>query len=748
MAGDFDLSSNSSSNSSSPFRSPAASTSSSRSVITKKVKTQIRYRSYSARYKRKRVQKELNSQIDIQTKCGTAPPIPHLSSESDELSSDDDFYSCVDVESSASFQDFYDSGRLSDFTPDSSDTDDVDFDDEDFLVRNILLRHYEDGSGKQEIFDDNDVGNDERPTFRQLFSVWVTIWGICQNAVDDLLSLFRSQSWGLDLPKTCRSLLKTPRSVNVKDIPPGKYHHFGILNGIIRILNLISESDIPFEIFIFVNVDGLPIAKSSGSQLWPILAMISNIHFRQVFCVGLFHGSEKPHFSCEYLADFISEALNLCNNGFTYKDRPHILKIDGFICDAPARSFILGVKSHSGYFGCTRCIQQGEYLGRVVFLERDSPARTDQSFRNRQHEDHHVGDSILERLDIDMVKDIPLDPMHLVKLGVSRKLLLTWIRGPLQHRLLKSQVLVLSSRLEDLRDYVPKEYPRKTRSLKFVDRMKATEHGFVHSCVGPVIFMDILPPRVFNNFLVFHVAITILSYQEFCHTQNDYARDLLKFFVEEAEEIYGSEFLSYNVHSLIHLPDDVLRYGSLPNFSAFPFENYMQTLKKLIRKSDKPLQQIAKRLVELGNFDFSKNKKEVSVHNRVFRFEHDKGPLLPGLRFRSIIQYRELRVGPWHLTCKIPNSCIYLKVMTVFCIENIIKTENNSLFIGRRFNQTSDLYSYPIRFSCYHIYSVSLLSDRLEALPIDLFQVKAVQLPIPSRNGSFAVFPLHFENHH
>ncbi len=44
------------------------------------------------------------------------------------------------------------------------------------------------------------------------------------------------------------------------------------------------------------------------------------------------------------------------------------------------------------------------------------------------------------------------------------------------------------------------------------------------------------------------------------------------------------------------------------------------------------------------------------------------------------------------------------------------------------------------------IYSVSLLSDRLEAWPLDLFQVKAVQLPILSRNGSFTVFPLHFEN--
>ena len=84
--------------------------------------------------------------------------------------------------------------------------------------------------------------------------------------------------------------------------------------------------------------------------------------------------------------------------------------------------------------------------------------------------------------------------------------------------------------------------------------MKATEHGLFHSCVGPVDLFDILPPRLYNNFLVFHVAITILSSDEFCYSQNQYAHQILLFLLKEAEEIYGPEFLSYNVHSLIHLP--------------------------------------------------------------------------------------------------------------------------------------------------------------------------------------------------
>ena len=56
--------------------------------------------------------------------------------------------------------------------------------------------------------------------------------------------------------------------------------------------------------------------------------------------------------------------------------------------------------------------------------------------------------------------------------------------------------------------------------------------------------------------------------------------------------------ISHNIHGLMHLCDDYTLFGLLDNVSAFPFENYMESLKKMLKIPDKPLQQIIKRYKE------------------------------------------------------------------------------------------------------------------------------------------------------
>ena len=109
--------------------------------------------------------------------------------------------------------------------------------------------------------------------------------------------------------------------------------------------------------------------------------------------------------------------------------------------------------------------------------------------------------------------------------------------------------------------------------MDFVARMKATEFALFVSMVGVVVLRRNVSKRIYNNFLMLHVAIRVLSSEDFCYTGNEYARKLLIEFVPNCEDIYGPEFISSNEHCLIHLSSDLVRFGPLHKFSAFPFEN-------------------------------------------------------------------------------------------------------------------------------------------------------------------------------
>lgn len=75
---------------------------------------------------------------------------------------------------------------------------------------------------------------------------------------------------------------------------------------------------------------------------------------------------------------------------------------------------VAGVKSHSSTnYGCARYTGFGKTIGTL---------RTDTSFREKHQEMHHNYRFILEDLEyLNMVSDLPLDPMHLFTLVSSKR---------------------------------------------------------------------------------------------------------------------------------------------------------------------------------------------------------------------------------------------------------------------------------------------------------------------------------------
>lgn len=199
-----------------------------------------------------------------------------------------------------------------------------------------------------------------------------------------------------------------------------------------------------------------------------------------------------------------------------------------------------------------------------------------------------------------------------------------------------------------------------------------------------------------KNFLLLHAAIFILIHDI---SKVDVAEDLLKMFVSRSIQLYGQEFCTYNVHNLLHIADDVRKFGPLDNFSCFPFESFLGKIKKHVRSGAKPLQQVVRRICEVEAIEHVPEINDKSI----FKYSHINGPLIPGNA--ECIQYQQL-VTP-SFTLKINNmsdSCCSID-NPICLVQNFIEY--------KKFKHKRNAYDYPINFEMLNITTVSDLSSKL-----------------------------------
>ena len=377
----------------------------------------------------------------------------------------------------------------------------------------------------------------------------------------------------------------------------GDYTYFGLAKGIETalspdVLAMVRTIELSF------NIDGLPVYKSTNMSLWPIQCSIANVPQTKPFVVALYSGCQKPT-NLDFLKDFVSELKNVMSNGIRIRDGPLIpVMVRCIICDAPAKALVKGTIQFNGYYGCDFCNRRGKYDGRMLFLEMGEP-RTDGTFRNKANEEHHKRDSPFLELEIDMIRQFPIDPMHCIDLGVIKRLLILWKEGPIPLRLSAGQIALISSYNHSLREFIPCDFNRKPRSLAELKMWKATEFRLFLLYIGPIVLKYVLPKEKYVHFLCLSVAVRILYCKKYLSSRKSYAHELLKSFVDGAKILYTEKFVTYNVHCLTHMADIAEMYGSLQNCTAYPFENNMSKIKRIIRGPTKPLVQVARRLAEM-----------------------------------------------------------------------------------------------------------------------------------------------------
>ena len=338
--------------------------------------------------------------------------------------------------------------------------------------------------------DDNNINdiqvNDQQQLCREL-AACATRNRWSRASVNEMLGILRNH--GLNLPKDARTLLKTPISVPSQGKCGGDYAYFGISNGIKSVLNEKNSTNELLELSI--NIDGVPLFHSSSEQLWPILGSFKN---SDIFIIALFYGKHKPDNVEEYLYDFIQEWNELAVDGIFYQDRHYNLTIRYFLCDAPARSFLKCIINHTGYSSCERCCIHGTYEGRIVFNEEiEYTLREDAAFRLTNYVDHQRGQlsPLANITKINLISTFVLDYMHLVCLGVVRRILNYLKKGPVG-KISALQLREISNRLIMLNAKMPSEFARQPRRLQKIDRSKATEFRQFLLYTGPVVSKGIV----------------------------------------------------------------------------------------------------------------------------------------------------------------------------------------------------------------------------------------------------------------
>lgn len=569
---------------------------------------------------------------------------------------------------------------------------------------------------------------------KRMLTEWAVITKVPLIHINMLLAILKPHF--PNLPNDARTLLRTPTSYQITPMSNGHYYHFGLRDGVKTRLRINEKIQDYEQLSIQINIDGLPLYKSTSDQFWPILAKIQEDEQNQPFLVGLWIGRSKPSDCNEYLDSFVQEFRAILADGLQYKEKLYNIAICNFVCDTPAKAFVKKIKSHNAYHGCQQCTTEGVYnLNRMTFPDVDADLRTDEDFILMVDQEHHHdmdNPSILTQLPIGMIQQFPLDYMHLVCLGVMKRILTLLLSGPLVNRIGGYDKQMISERLAAISASMPREFMRKGRPLDQIDRWKATEYRTFLLYSGAVVLRGHLKDVLYANFLLLHVAITVLCSPKYSQTHCDYAERLLLTFVSDFGNRYGKHFVVYNVHNLIHLVNDVRRFGPLDRFSAFPFENHLQSLKRLVRKPKFPLVQVIRRLHEqdIVHVPFTRLKTYCKM-------PHREGPLHAEVD-ANCQQFRQVHTREFMLATYPPDNAIQVD-RDFYVVRNIIKVHGQIMLVCQRFQRKQDFFSYPVHSMDLDIAYATDLDDILTSFSLREVDSKLVMMPM---DNGYVCYPL------
>ena len=197
-----------------------------------------------------------------------------------------------------------------------------------------------------------------------------------------------------------------------------------------------------------------------------------------------------------------------------------------------------------------------------------------------------------------LIFDIPCEYMHLVCLGVGRRMLeLTFKVGETRERITKRKLSLPTTFNEMIKlIQVPREWSRRCRNLD-LSVMKAAELRNVILFFFPIV-LECIPDNYPKEkkvwlHLVFMIRACVISNDEFRNVDEDHVKSACTKFYQLYEQVYGQKNCTYSIHVVgSHLPQ-IRGNRPLTFKSAFKFESFYSEMKNLFQPGTvSPLKQI------------------------------------------------------------------------------------------------------------------------------------------------------------
>lgn len=168
---------------------------------------------------------------------------------------------------------------------------------------------------------------------------------------------------------------------------------------------------------------------------------------------------------------------------------------------------------------------------------------------------------------------------------------------------------------------LPIESARSTRSFSERKDFKANEWRDIAFYIIIPIFAGFLNSEYYLNLIEYVVFLRILSQDSIKETDLEDAEKIICKFMMDYEVLYGTDNMTFNLHSHLHLVKQVKRFGPLPKCSCFAFENMFRITRTMFKGTRNFEGQIGRNLLKKQAIKIEINnlkKKNKQTNQRIF----------------------------------------------------------------------------------------------------------------------------------